>query len=199
MHAIECLISTNQERVMIVDRDVDGFVAEQSQTEEFLDGMCTQADVVRFLSQNAALLRQDPLFQKSLRELGIGKRSPYIVNQDEITSKAFSDMASKGLESAAVVDDSGKLIANLSVNDLKGLTRRNCDILLEPLSNFLTRDWSRGWWNRPITVTLDDPLYFAVLQFVSSNVHRMYILDDDGKPVGDVDLTDVLKVLLQIT
>jgi CBS domain-containing protein len=62
MHAIECLVSTNQERVMIVDRDVEGFVAEQSQTEEFLDGMCTQADVVRFLSQNAALLRQDPHF-----------------------------------------------------------------------------------------------------------------------------------------
>jgi len=199
MHTVECLVSTNQERVMIVDRDVEGFVAEQSQTEEFLDGMCTQADVVRFLSQNAALLRMDPLFQKSLSELGLGKRDPFVINENQVTAKAFSQMAEEGLESAAVVDDSGKLIASLCVNDLKGLTRRNCDILLDPLSSFLTREWSRGWWSKPISVSLDDPLYFIVLQFVSSNVHRMYVIDDDGRPIGDVDLMDILKVLIKIT
>jgi hypothetical protein len=62
----------------IVDREVEGNVTgnfilfdlividslEQSHPEEFLDGICTQADVIRFLAQNTALLRREPLFQR---------------------------------------------------------------------------------------------------------------------------------------
>jgi CBS domain-containing protein len=198
MHAIECLVSTNQERFVIVDREVTGFVEEQSQSEEFLDGICTQADAVRFLSQNTVLLMQEPLFQKTLSDLNLGKRLPLILSHRLNSYKAFMEMVTHGSDSAAVVDDSGKLLATISVSDLKGLTRRNCGILREPLYQFLKRDWSRGWWNRPITVSLSDPLYFVVLQFVSSKVHRMYIVDEEQKPIGDVNLLDALYILTQI-
>jgi len=196
--ATQYLVATNQERFMIVDRDVDFNVCEQKQPEEFLDGLITQSDVIKFLAQNSVLMRQEPLFQKTLGELKLGQRQPLILSHAEISSDAFIEMADKGYDSAAVVDDSGKLIANISASDLKGLTRRNCVILSDPLDNFLNRDWRRGWWSKPICVDLNDPLFFVVLQFVSSKVHRMYIIDDDGKPVGEVNHLDILKILLKI-
>lgn len=84
-------------------------------------------------------------------------------------------------------------------------------ILSDPLDNFLNRDWRRGWWAKPICVDLDDPLFFVVLQFVSSKVHRyaktseylyiyifrMYIVDR-GKLIGEVNHLDVLKILLKV-
>jgi CBS domain-containing protein len=159
--ATQYLVATNQERFMIVDREVEGNVSEQKQPEEYLDGLITQSDVIKFLAQNSVLMRQEPLFQKTLRELNLGQRKPLILSHSEISSDAFIEMADKGFDSAAVVDDSGKLIANISAADLKGLTRRNCVILSDPLDNFLNRDWRRGWWAKPICVDLNDPLFFV--------------------------------------
>jgi hypothetical protein len=78
---------------------------EQSQPEEFLDGICTQADVVRFLAENTALLRKEPLFQRryvmilhdvnlifSLAELNLAQRKPYVLPHDAISGQAFIEM-----------------------------------------------------------------------------------------------------------
>jgi CBS domain-containing protein len=195
---VEYLVRTGQERFLIVDRDVLGNVHEQEQPEEFLDGIVTQSDCIKFLAENITLLRQEPLFQKTLSELGLGNRKPYIISHKEQAAKAFIEMTDKGFDSAAIVDDNGRLMAVISASDLKGLTRRNCVVLTENVENFLNRDWKRGWWVRPLTVDLSDPLFFVVLQFVSSKVHRMYIVDDDGLPIGEVNHLDILQILLQI-
>jgi len=196
--AVEFMISTGEERFIIVDRDVPGEVAPFSQHEKELDGLVTQADAVRFLAQNIALLRQEPLFQKTLAELKLGTRTPLTVSQNEIASKAFIEMYEKKRDSQAVVDENGKLIGTISASDLKGLTRNNCTVLSQPLHIFLNRDWRRGWWSKPITVEMSDPLFFVVMQFVSSGVHRLYIVNVEGKPIAEVNHLDIIKVLPEI-
>jgi len=196
--AVQYMVELDQERFMIVDRPVMGNVEKFTKPEESLDGMVTQADVVRFLAQNAALLRMEPIFQMSLRDLGIGSRTPLIVSQHEIASKAFIEMYEHRSDFAAVVDDYGRLMDTISASDLKGLNRSNCVSLSQTLDQFVNRDWKRGWWAKPITVELTDPLFFVVFQFVSSGVHRLYIVDSDGKPIGEVNHMDILKVLLRI-
>jgi len=62
----------------------------------------------------------------------------------------------------------------------------------------VNRDWKRGWWVKPIVVELTDPLFFIVFQFVSSGVHRLYLVDKEGKPVSEVNHMDILKIILQI-
>jgi len=198
LSAVQSMVDLDQERFMIVDRPVRGNVEKFSEPEESLDGLCTQADVIRFLAQNSALLRQEPLFQNSLRDLDLGRRAPLVVSHHEIASKAFIEMYERKCDFAAVVDDSGRLIANISASDLKGLNRSNCVSLSQSLDQFINRDWRRGWWAKPITVELTDPLFFIVFQFVSSGVHRLYIVDNDQKPIGEVNHMDILKVLLRI-
>lgn len=46
--ATQYLVATNQERFMIVDREVEGNVSEQKQPEEYLDGIITQSDVIKY-------------------------------------------------------------------------------------------------------------------------------------------------------
>jgi CBS-domain-containing membrane protein len=94
-----------------------------------------------------------------------------------------------------LVDNNGKLIANISASNIKGMTRANIQLLYRPLTDFLARDRKRGWWQLPITTTLDTTLENVLLQFVAAKVHRMYIVDDDGKPVGEVSISDIVRQL----
>jgi len=198
LQATRCFVKFDEERFMIVDRAVSGNVAQISNPEEYLDGLVTQSDVIRFLAQNSMLMRQDPHFQKTLQELNLGTRHPLIVSQNDQVSKAFLQMVENRTSSAAVVDNEGKLVANLSASDLKGLNRRNLNVLKSTTLEFLNRDWNRGWWTKPIYLNPRDPLYHVVLQFVASKVHRMYLIDDHGMPVGEVSQMDILKELLKI-
>jgi CBS domain-containing protein len=196
--AAQHMVNTNQERFIIVGREVEGDVSIQTKEESFFDGLLTQSDILRFLTENIMFMRKEPLFKKTLRELGLGKRVPTTVSYNEIASTAFAQMGTLEISGLAVVDNDGRLFANLSVSDLKGLTQKNCMILNNSLEHFLMRDRKRGWWVKPICIDLDDTVMQTVFQFVASKVHRMYIIDDDGKPVGEINHTDILRELIQI-
>jgi len=196
--AAEHMTQNKQERLIIVDREVPGDVDKQTHPETAVYGLLTQTDIMRFLSQNLMLLRKEPIFQKTLKELNLGTRLPKIVYQTDIASEVFSELGELGCPGAAVVDQSGQLIANLSASDLKGITRRNCMVLDSTLENFLMKDRKRGWWVKPVTVDTGDTLLQTVLQFVCSRVHRMYLVDDDNKPIGEINHTDVLIELQKI-
>jgi len=94
-----------------------------------------------------------------------------------------------------LVDNSGKLIANISASNIKGMTRANIQLLYRPLTDFLARDRKRGWWQLPVTTTLDTTLQDVLVQFVAAKVHRMYIVDNEDKPIGEVSISDIVRQL----
>jgi len=197
--AAQHLVNLKQERFLIVERKIQGDVAELTEPEPTgVDGLLTQSDILRFLSQNLVLLSQEPHFQKSLSELGLGTRTPKIVSLTDNVAQTFMEMGSSGTYGAAVVDNQGKLFANISVSDLKGMTRRNCVMLNSNIDEFLKRDRKRGWWIRPIVVDSACSLYQLILMFASSKVHRIYLIDNEGKPVGEINHADVLSQINKI-
>jgi predicted transcriptional regulator len=193
--ACQFMVSKNQERLLIVNRMVEGDCSEHTHPESDVDGIVTQADALRFLASNAMLMKQDPFFSKSLQELGLGNKKPTCIPYNEIAKNAFAKLDFSKCSGAAVVDDQGKLIANISATDLKGITRLNAPILNLKLSEFLERDQRRHWWSRPICVNFQDSLYQTILQFVAMNIHRMYICDSQNKPIGEIDYADILSKL----
>jgi len=197
--AIQHMIKLKQERFLIVEKSISGEVAEISHPEPTgVDGLLTQSDILRFLAQNVMLLSREPHFQKSLQELGIGYRKPKIVPLCNNVAQTFMDMGVAGLHGVAIVDHDGKLFANLSASDLKGMTRKNCVVLNSTIAEFLKKDRKRGWWVRPIIVDRNSSLFHLMLLFVSSKVHRIYVIDDDGKPVGEINHTDILSEVLKL-
>jgi len=143
-------------------------------------------------------MRQEPDFHKSLHELGLGQNQPKIVKHSVIAADAFRQIGRNCCMGLAVVDDNGCLIGNLSATDLKGVTRNNCPILNSSVQEFITRDQKRGWWERPISIDLNDSLYHTIHQFVSLGIHRMYVVDDQHRPIGEVSLRDVMNVVWRI-
>jgi CBS domain-containing protein len=198
--AIGYMIKLNQDRFVVVDRKVEGDVQQLSlnNPEMDVDGLFTLHDVVRFLVQNSLLMRQEPDFHKSLHELGLGQNQPKIVKHSVIAADAFRQIGRNCCMGLAVVDDNGSLIGNLSASDLKGVTRNNCPILNSSVQEFITRDQKRGWWERPISIDLNDSLYHTIHQFVSLGIHRMYVVDDQHRPIGEVSLRDVMNVVWRI-
>lgn len=199
---IKFLAEEELQRMMIVDRPIaeDGLpVQEQKANEDMVVGLLTQSDVVRFLAQNVMWMKREPLFQKTLKQLDIGTRQPGQILQTLPAWQGFIEIHKQGREGLAMVDNNGALVANLSASNIKGITRRNFQLILRPLDEFLMRDRRRGWWSLPVCVTENDTLERVVLQFVATKIHRMYVVDEQNKPVGEVSLADIMQQLLKLT
>jgi len=195
--AAEQLVNTKQERFIIVDRN--NFIVEpHTQPETHVDGILTCCDVLRFLTQNILLMRREPTFSKKLRELGLPARPPRTCSLDDDVGKVFLDMSEKNCTGVAVLGENGKLHANLSTSDLRTLTRKTISLLNGTVKNFLLHDRKRGWWARPIVVTPDETFISCILQFVSTKTHRVYVVDNQFRPVGEIDVMDIIKELIKL-
>lgn len=196
--AVKGFVEHQQDRFVIVDRIVEGGTAKFGNTENDVVGMLTTSDILRFLVSNSYFMREEPLFSKSLKELGLKEIEPKVVNSKEVVAEAFKQMGKYGHDGLAVVDDEGKLIGNLSACDLKGVTRFNCPILNSSVQDFLNRDQKREWFSRPIVLEWTDSLYLSIHQFVSLAKRRFYFVDKAGKPTGEVSRREVIEQLWKV-
>lgn len=194
--AIQAMVHLKQERFLIVNRPF-GRVEELTKAEDDADGFVTQADVIKFLADNTWWLSQEPLFQKTISELGLGLTLPITIHENTTTKAAFYELGQAHRAGAAIINDNGILLDNLSVYDLKGVTRFNAPILDTDVHSFLLRDQKRGWWHRPITIKREDTLYHVIMQFAATKVHRMYICNN-GEPVGEISLFDIMNQLTKM-
>jgi len=182
-------------RFLVIDRSLYEEVREQTFPESKIDGLLTESDIFRFLSSNSTWMKREPLFQKSLTELKLGQTTPIIVDSQEFAGTAFSILRTQKRTDAAIVDSTGALISILSVSDLKGLNRKNSYVLNLSIENFFKHDKKKSWWEKPSVVELSDSLYETVLQFNCTRRHVVYIVDEKGRPVGEVNQQDVLNKL----
>jgi len=196
LDAIKEFAKSNLSRVLIVERRLENTVMQQDKPEEFVIGLLTQSDLIRFVAENIMWIKKEPLFQKTLRQLNLGQKKPIIVQPDVLAYQAFQEIhKNEGSEGVALVDNTGKLIANVSASNIKGMTIANIQLLNRPLTDFLSRDRKRGWWQLPICTTLDTTLESLILQFVATKSHRVYLVDNDEKPTGEISLADVFQQL----
>jgi len=193
---IQNMVAYKRDRFTIVDRKVPGFVQEQPYPEVFFQGIISASDILRFLCKYPTWIMRELFFKKSIKELFASFRTPLVVNQKEMTHKVISDLDKTGRKGVAVVNDNGKLLWNFSPSDLRGITVSNCHLLNCSLQEFLEQDKSRDWWTAPITVDIDSSLYELMQQFVCTRVHRMYVVNGDGKPTGEINQRDILRQIL---
>lgn len=109
---------------------------------------------------------------------------------DTIIHKAIQVLLDKRLSGAPVVDDTNRLVGMLS--------KKDC--LRVVLSSSYHQDWGgtvREFMS-PDVVTLDadTDLVSAAEFFLDSNFRRFPVLRD-GRPVGQISRTDVLRALIE--
>jgi len=196
--AVANMMKLNEYRFVVVRRAIPGEVALLTNPETDVVGIFTLSDVMKFLVQNSMLMKNEAIFQKTLSDLGLGRTPPKCVSSKAVVSDSFKELGRLCCDNLAVVDDQGCLVGNLSGRDLKGITRNNCPILNSSNADFLARDLKRPWWTRPISVDINDTLYHVVHQFISLQLHHMYVVDNQGKPIGEVNQRDILNVIWKI-
>lgn len=145
---------------------------------------------------------------KTLQELDLVNR---MVNSVDPTERVYTLLAkmkysSPRLSAIPVIDADGKLIANFSASVLKGLQRSQVLELSLPVVEFLKRQPVKAPSLRvklgyakslyPIAVTADTTLEIAVLKMIAYKIHRLWCVDNDGKLVGLVTISDLMRALM---
>ncbi|HEX5277195.1 MAG TPA: KpsF/GutQ family sugar-phosphate isomerase [Fluviicoccus sp.] len=108
-----------------------------------------------------------------------------IVTGDTLIRDALLEMTRKGLGMTAVVGEDGRLSGIYTDGDLRRCLDRDTDI-----RNILIRDVMNA---RPKTITPNLLAVEAVALMEEKKINGVIVVDADGKPVGALNMHDLLK------
>ena len=122
---------------------------------------------------------------------------------DEETSAldAFALMDAEGVSALGVCDDAYRIVANVSVSDLRGLTPDTVDRLALPIVEFLRvqrgdAQGGSGYGDvRVVSCGVDDTVGRVVELLVGYGIHHAYVCSSDGHPLAMVTPNDILALL----
>jgi CBS domain-containing protein len=108
------------------------------------------------------------------------------INQSALAG--FQKMRGREVHAVAVVDNDGKLVANLSNSDLRGFNCEKMKLLALPVLEFLK---AQQTLQAPITCLKDDTVASIIKNILQHHVHHIWVVDATQKPVGVVSLCDI--------
>ena len=98
---------------------------------------------------------------------------------------ALLEMTRKGLGMTAVVDSAGRLVGIYTDGDLRRTLDRDVDFRNTPIREVMTR--------QPKTLTMHLLAVEAVAMMEEKKINGVIVIDGDGKPVGALNMHDLLK------
>jgi len=179
-----------------------------------------QKDIVGFISQSALIDffyknkdRLEPGLKKFLDEKlesWITSSGPVqVIHMQEFLIEAFRRIWENQISGIGVVDDEGRLVANISASDLKKLhvfpVGELIGQLYQPIKKFLNiradiKDkvmMANIPKAEPIVVSKNDTMS-TILELTSTkHIHRVFLVDEKQKPVAVISLCDILARLLE--
>lgn len=181
-------------RVVVVDKDQ-------------IVNIITQSAVVRAMHELVSKDTGDlaAYASRSLAELGLAeKRKIWSVALNSRAVEAFNLIYQKKVTGVPVVDAEGRIVGNVSARDIRALVSRPAvfERIFDKTSAFLKgvqgEQDLRGEVARPPAVCLKptDSLATLLKEFVTYKIHRIYLVDDESRPIGVVSLSDVLSAFV---
>ncbi|KAI4212824.1 MAG: hypothetical protein LQ351_004527 [Letrouitia transgressa] len=161
-------------RIVIVEEGTDNVI-----------GILSQLRLVKFLWENGQCFPIiDELYPQNITDLGIGSQQLISINGDKPLKEALKLMNNEGLTSLAVVDNQTNVVGNISIVDVKLLTKSSSAPLLENtcihfISVILsTRGMNDGKDSFPVFhVNPFSTLAHTVAKLVATKAHRMWVTD----------------------
>uniref|UniRef100_A0A7S2U1L1 CBS domain-containing protein n=2 Tax=Lotharella oceanica TaxID=641309 RepID=A0A7S2U1L1_9EUKA len=168
------------------------------------EGGCliSQSDCVRFIykkmMEESGKEEVENLARKPLSELGVLYNVHALSIKDTETAlagfrkmlrwRAFSKW---NLGAIPVVDKKGRVVANLSESDLRGADRASFVDLLKPVVEYLRT--THGSVRTPVAATGATTFSEAIRTILDEKIHRLWIVNKDGDPIGVVSLSDIIS------
>lgn len=165
-------------------------------SENKLVGLVTQVDIAMEL---VPVLRDGDakaMGDATLISLGLGLSTPvYCLKQQEV-GDTLAQLNAWQISALCVCDDDGKLLGNFSVTNLVHLWSERADVgseLSRSVYDYLL-DHSPASL-QPVTCSRQVTLVEALTTMIEKQVHRIWIVDSEHKPVGVFTFTDLFKLL----
>ena len=155
--------------------------------------------MVKFLSENVALP------EISLQEAGFPYKKPVIQAPDYASAhEVFKLMDQHRLSGIAIVDsENGKLVGNTSASDIKAAVRLgqeddDCVDMSSDILSYLAQVRQRSTFDRyPSShVHESSTVAHAVHLLAKTGFHRVFVVDEDIRPVGVISVTDVIQYVV---
>jgi len=168
--------------------------AKKELTNILTQGQLFQQVVAMWAAGPFKLGNSDALKLQSLMEMKYITSPVQSVANTMKAADAFQKMAQFNLSGLAVVDANGKLIHNTSATDIKLWLQSECKFD-DTIENFLISIRKMSLDERfPVTMcNVQDSFKRAVQKLQATKYHRMWIIDDEKKPIGVLALTDIFK------
>ncbi|ELR13874.1 CBS domain containing protein [Acanthamoeba castellanii str. Neff] len=165
-----------------------------------LIGVLTQSMLLRCIHGDLSQMREiNDLKAGSLRMTEVNKLAT--VPADMVAFDAFMTMHKEGLSSLAVVSGNGEIFENISATDLKGALTDFKRLLLS-VRDYLavTRAVVIGKKRAEglVYCEREKSLVEVMNRINETRVHRLYVVDEQRKPVGVVSLTDICHSLQRV-
>eukprot|EP00051_Salpingoeca_urceolata_P026251 m.476623 g.476623 ORF g.476623 m.476623 type:complete len:342 (-) comp20593_c0_seq1:202-1227(-) len=157
----------------------------------------SQSGLIKVIDEE---IKEFPLASKSLAELGmVGKVDVHCVKTSDAVEKAFELMREHQVSAIPVVGEDGDLVGNISAGhayyvivstNMARLLQMTCTKFLASIASGDARADIR---NTAITCKADDSLKNIVSRLASARIHRIYLVDDERRPLRVISLCDILS------
>eukprot|EP01121_Diplochlamys_sp_Union-15-3_P015126 TRINITY_DN493_c0_g1_i1.p1 TRINITY_DN493_c0_g1~~TRINITY_DN493_c0_g1_i1.p1 ORF type:complete len:315 (-),score=43.15 TRINITY_DN493_c0_g1_i1:131-1075(-) len=152
----------------------------------------SQTDVIRLIKAYLPIGDLKPLAVKKISDLPLGTYPIYQVLTTDSVLHTLKVIADKDISAVPLVDPAdGKIVANFSASDLKGLLLSEISDFTDKTIDYLTHRYPKSL--NPVIVTGEDTLETVFTKIIESRVHRAWVVDPNKKPIGCISMTDLLK------
>ena len=108
-----------------------------------------------------------------------------LVKQDTPLPEALLVMTRQGLGMTAVIDDDGRLAGVFTDGDLRRVLEHQSDLHSMVIATVMTRD--------PVTIGSGHLAAEAVQLMEKRKINGLFVVDDEGRPVGALNMHDLLR------
>ncbi|KAG7697875.1 hypothetical protein KL930_000070 [Ogataea haglerorum] len=180
------MIESSARRIPLIDKD-------EKTNREIVVSVLTQYRILKFVSMNCKEAR---MLQQPLSELNIGTtKNLSAVRMETPVMDVIHMLISNSVSSVPIVDEQNKLVNVYEAVDVLSLIKGGmyADLSLSVGEALMKRsDDFEGVY----TCTLKDNLCVILETIRKSRLHRLFLVDDDGRLVGVLTLSDILKYIL---
>jgi len=183
--ALELLGKNHVHRIAIVDK-------------QRVVAILTQSAAIAWLSKHEDKLGE--IGHRSLKTLRIGFKPVVSIPATARAIDAFTLMHQQGVSAVALLERDGTLLSNISAKDIKEVAN---DVLFTKLYR-TALEFASAVRSHEINVSSpsivshpDDTLLKVIAKLAATRIHRVYITDEERKPVGVLSLGDVLLIVTQ--
>lgn len=204
------LTATPETRVLDLLRWFAGGYCHRAIIGAFPTTICSQSDIISYTS--SALLHSSGATQE-MHELAnlpasviVDGERQHLRGTSPNSSLATIDVTTTvidavlrmnkyALSAVAVVDAQGRIVANLSSSDLRGLKPRDLSLLREKVTDFLSKRSPRSM--HPVLVDSNTTFMQAVDLMVQHKVHRLWMVESMDAPVVRdlITMSDIMKFI----